>query len=197
MSLPDTPRWLEAHGIASDPSHWRVEIGGGYVLGHDAMKLISVVDADPDAVRARYPRHTLLLQQQHPKATRAILHTLDVEPPDLEGAVRLPDDAPLPDSLRNELTWARTRGPIWTCYVDGEPACFAYAPWHSATLFDVSVDTLPGYRQLGLATIATSAMIRAERGKPVWGADEANIASLRLAERLGFTAVDELWVCAP
>lgn len=172
-------------------------MAGGYILGHDAMKLISVVDADPDAVRARYPQYTLLLQAPHPAATRAILHTLEGEPPDYEGAVRLPDDAILPNALRDELTWARTRGPIWTCYVDGEPACFAYAPWRSPTLFDVSVDTLPGYRQLGLATIAAAAMIRAERGKPVWGADEENYASLRLAERLGFTPVDELWVCAP
>jgi hypothetical protein len=31
----------------------------------------------------------------------------------------------------------------------------------------------------------------------VWGADEENLASLRLARRLGFTAVDELWVAPP
>jgi hypothetical protein len=198
VNLPDTPRWVEAHGIASDPAHWRVELGGGYILGHDAMKLISVVDADPDVVRTRYPQFTLLLQAPHRLATRAILHTLDGDPPDYEGAVLLPPDAPLPPSLQDELQWARTRGPIWTCYVDGEPACFAYAPWRSPTLFDVSVDTLPGYRQLGLGTIVAAAMIRAELPrKPVWGADEDNHASLRLAERLGFVPVDELWVCAP
>lgn len=198
MTLPDTPRWVEAHGIALDPSHWRVEIGGGYILGHDAMKLISVVDADPDAVRARYPHFTLLLQSPHPAARRAILHTLDGELPDYEGAVPLPADAPLPASLEQELR--RTRNTIWTCYVDGAPACFAYAPWRSPKWFDVSVDTLPGYRQLGLGTLVASAMIRAEQQlgrQPVWGADEENYASLRLAERLGFVATDELWVCAP
>lgn len=189
---------MEAHGIASDPTHWRVEIAGGYVLGHDAMKLISVVDADPDAVRDRYPLYTLLLQSAHPKATRAILHVLDDDPPDYEGAVLLPPDAPLPQSLADELQWARTRGPIFTTYVDGAPACFAYAPWRSPAYFDVSVDTLPGFRQLGLATLTAAAMIRSELPrKPVWGADEHNDASLRLAERLGFVPVDELWVCAP
>ena len=198
MTLPDTPRWIEAHGIASDPSHWRVELAGGYLLGLDALKLISVVDADPDAVRARYPEYTLLLQAPHPGASRYILHTLEGELPDYEGAVLLPADAPLPAALADELTWARTRGPIWTCYVDGEPACFAYAPWRSPTLFDVSVDTLPGYRQLGLATITAAAMIRAEEPRrPVWGAEEENHASLRLAARLGFVASDEIWVCAP
>jgi hypothetical protein len=42
-------------------------------------------------------------------------------------------------------------------------------------------------------------MIRGEQASgrdPVWGADEANVASLRLAKRLGFVPVDEIWVCA-
>jgi hypothetical protein len=196
VTLPDTPRWVEAHGIASDPSHWRVDIAGGYILGHDAMKLISIVDSDPEAVRARYPQYTLL--SQTPFGRRAILHTLDGELPDYEGAVVLPADAPLPASLEHELRW--TRNTIWTCYVDGVPACFAYAPWRSPSWFDVSVDTLPGYRQLGLGTIVAAAMIRAEQQlgrQPVWGSDEENYASLRLAARLGFNAVDEIWVCAP
>jgi L-amino acid N-acyltransferase YncA len=63
--------------------------------------------------------------------------------------------------------------------------------------FDVSVDVIPEARQLGLATIVASAMIQAERANgrhPVWGADEGNAGSLRLARRLGFTPVDELWV---
>jgi GNAT superfamily N-acetyltransferase len=198
VTPPDTPRWVEAHGIASDPAHWRVEIGGGYVLGHDAMKLISVVEADPDEVRAGYPSYTLLLQAPHPAARRALLHTLDGELPDFEGAIPLPADAPIPAALEAELRW--TRNTIWTCYVDGEPVCFAYAPWRSPSWFDVSVDTLPGYRQLGLGTIVAAAMIRAEQQlgrQPVWGADEENYASLRLAARLGFVATDELWVCAP
>ena len=70
----------------------------------------------------------------------------------------------------------------------------------STRWFDVSVDTLPGARQLGLATIVAAALIRDERAhgrEPVWGADEANHASLRLANRLGFVAVDELWVSPP
>ena len=83
--------------------------------------------------------------------------------------------------------------------MEGEPVSFAYAPWRSAKWFDVSIDTLPGARQLGLATIVASAMIRDERTRgrePVWGADQGNTASLRLAKRLGFAAVDEIWVCA-
>ena len=85
-------------------------------------------------------------------------------------------------------------------FVDDEPVSFAYAPWRSARWFDVSVDTLPGARQLGLATIVAAAMIHDERAQgrePVWGADEGNHASLRLAARLGFVAMDEIFVAPP
>jgi L-amino acid N-acyltransferase YncA len=59
---------------------------------------------------------------------------------------------------------------------------------------------IPAARQLGLGTLVAAAMIRDERARgrePVWGADEANIASLRLAKRLGFAPVDEIWVAPP
>jgi hypothetical protein len=204
LDLPDVPRWVEAHGIASDPAHWRRELGAGAALGHDAARLIVIVgDATPESLAQLPTTHTLLfaierddLAQTRP-STRAIIHTLAHDPPDYDGAVVLPDDAPLPEHLAAELGWARTRGPIHTVYLDGTPSAFAYAPWRSATYFDVSVDVIPGARQLGLATIVASAMIHAERAagrQPVWGADEANNASLRLARRLGFEPVDELWV---
>jgi hypothetical protein len=208
IELPDLPRWVEAHGIAADPEHWRTPLGGGYALGHDAAKLIVIAgDADPQGLAAlarSYQQHTILLAK--PAALdrpteRAILHTLP-EPealPDLEGAVYLDDATPLPAPLADELTWAKQRGPVFTVYLDGTAAAFAYAPWRSPKLFDVSVDTVIGARQLGLATIVSAAMIRheLELGRaPVWGADEGNVASLRLAKRLGFVAVDEIWVAA-
>ena len=209
IELPDLPRWVEANGIAGDPAHWCVALGDGFALGHDAMRLIVIAgEASPRALAelvARYPQHVLLVERADlaPRpAQRAILHTLP-DPgalPDLEGAAPLPADAPLPTALADELTWAKTHGTVWTTALDGALACFAYAPWRSTKLFDISVDTLPGARQLGLATITAAAMIRDERAQgrePVWGADENNVASLRLAARLGFVASDEIWVCAP
>jgi GNAT superfamily N-acetyltransferase len=206
VDLPDLPRWVEAHGIATDPAGWRTPVGGGYALGHDAAKLIvlagEVEPADAARFRPGYPEHTFLFARDELRAsfarpTRAILHTLP-DPdtlPDDEGAVLFTE--PPPDA---ELAWAATRGPIWSAYVDGAAAAFAYAPWRSASLFDVSVDVVPLARQLGLGTIVAAAMIRDERSRgrePVWGADEGNIASLRLAQRLGFVAVDEIWVAPP
>jgi hypothetical protein len=134
---------------------------------------------------------------------RASLHTL-ADPaalPDLEGAMPLPAGtslAAVPATLADELAAARTT--IWTAVVDNKPVAFAYAPWRSAKWFDISVDTLAGFRQLGLGSVVASAMIRDEMRqgrRPVWGADENNAGSLRLAKRLGFTPVDEIWVAAP
>jgi len=210
IELPDVPRWVEAHGIANDPAGWRQELAGGFAVGHDAARLIVVAgDVTPDAVAPLAVKpHVILVEREDlalalrgRRVERAILHTLP-DPdalPDFEGAAPL-GDLPVPAPLQDELAWARTRGTIWAAWVDGEPVSFAYAPWRSAALFDVSVDTLLGARQLGLATVVASAMIRDERARgrePVWGADEGNVASLRLAKRLGFEPVDEIWVCAP
>ena len=216
LDLPDVPRWVEAHGIAGDPHGWRQPIAGGAIVGHDAAKLAVIVgDAEATAVaevaRER-PQHTFLfaIEREDVAAAlrargveRAILHELQ-DPavlPDYEGASQL-GDAPLdhvPPPLAAELAWAKTRGPVWAAWVDGAPVSFAYAPWRSAKWFDVSVDTLPGARQLGLALITASAMIRDERAhgrEPVWGADEDNAPSLRLAKRLGFVQTDEIFVAA-
>jgi hypothetical protein len=218
LELPDQPRYVEAHGIASDPASWRRELGSGFAVGSDRARLIVVCgEADAGAAvqlaRAR-PAHTFLvvtddlaaaLREAGRGVERAILHTLPdpARLPDLEGAAELPADAPLahlPAALAEEIRAAFARSAVWAAWVDGAPVSFAYAPWRSARWFDVSVDTLAESRQLGLGALVAAAMIRSERARgrePVWGADERNLPSLRLARRLGFRAVDELWVAPP
>jgi len=220
LALPDLPRWVEAHGLAADPTSWRRTLGTGFAVGNDHARLV-VVGGDAEAAAVdelarAYDAHALLvaIEREDLAATlraggrpvvRAVLHTLS-EPdalPELEGAFPLPEDVTLshlPPALADELSAARTKHTIWAAWVDGEPVSFAYAPWRSPSWFDVSVDTAPGARQLGLATVVASAMIREERAhgrEPVWGATEDNVASLRLARRLGFVACDELWVAPP
>jgi hypothetical protein len=214
--LPDEPRWLEAHAIAADPASWRRALGAGLAVGSDAARLIVITgDADPGvvgALAADHPAHAVLVaieREDLARATgrcvvRARLHTLPddalADLADLEGAILLPDDAALdhvPAPLAAELAHVRQHRPVWTAFVDGAPVSFAYAPWRSARWFDVSVDTLPGARQLGLGRLVASAMIRDEHAlgrAPVWGADDDNAASLRLARTLGFVEVDALWV---
>lgn len=222
LPLPDEPRYVEAHGLAAEPTSWQRALGAGGCVGSDdgSEPLICVWgDAPVDEVVAlanEHPEHALLLPRERTdlvdalrsagrEVTRAILHT-HPDPdalPDYEGAAPLPIDVDLsglPAELRHELDAVRAHRTIWATWVDGEPVSFAYAPTHSAKWFDVSVDTVPGARQLGLATIVASTMIRAERAQgrePVWGALEDNVASLRLASRLGFEPVDELWVAEP
>lgn len=215
IELPDEPRWVEAHGIAGDPESWQRRCGDGVAVGCERARLVVVANAGVSAIlmlAAEVAGHTILVVDEDLAAAlrgsgrpvaRALLHTLP-DPdglPDGGGAVALPTDASLahcPIGLADELRGARTT--VWATYVDNEPVSFAYAPWRSARYFDVSVDTLAGTRQLGLGTLTAAAMIRHERTlgrEPVWGADEDNLASLRLAKRLGFVPVDEIWVAAP
>lgn len=214
LELPDEPRWIEAHGIAGDPTGWRRELDDGFAVGHDGARLLVIANATDRAAALahEYRQHTILattdelaaaLRTAGREVVRAILHTLPdpAELPELEGALPLPPDASLvhvPALLADELRAARST--VWAAYLDGDPVSFAYAPWRSERWFDVSVDTLTAARQLGLATVTASAMIRHERAlgrEPVWGADESNTASLQLAKRLGFTPIDEIWVAPP
>ena len=229
LDLPDIPRWIEAHGIAADPASTRRELAAGYALISDRARLIVLVgDADPAAVSAlanELARHTLLVPIERAdlaaatgrRVERAVLHTLPEDVTgdrgagahqaalaglELDGAVALPPEsslAHLPPALADELEAARPHRTIWTAFLDGVPVSFAYAPWRSARWFDVSVDTLPAARQLGLGRLVAAAMIRGEAAHgraPVWGADEGNLASLRLARSLGFVQVDAVWVAS-
>ena len=78
---------------------------------------------------------------------------------------------------------------------DGYQCGVAYAHWETEGQFDISVDTVPECRRQGLARVAVSKLIRTQGRcgrRPVWGAMASNIASQRLAERLGFRIVDEV-----
>jgi hypothetical protein len=219
--VPDAPEWVEARAMALDDDAWAAEAGtGGWVLGSDAARLlVAVGNADKrhaiEAIAARVG-WTLLAAADRGDianaarasgrvANKAAIHTL-ADPaavPDGDGALPLGADedlAHLAPALREELAAAVARGrPVWAARVDGQPVSFAYAPWRSERWFDVSVDTAPGFRQLGLATIVAAAMIRGEQElgrNAVWGADEDNGPSLRLAARLGFRKTAALWVIA-
>ena len=139
-------------------------------------------------------------------AQRALIHTLSGAPAH-RGAVRadvrlLEADhevslAHLPAELRDEFARARRHPPLVAAFVDGRPVSFAYVPWQTETLCDLSIDTAPGYRRRGLAAAVAARLVEEVRrlGKePVWGALADNTASLALARRLGFMPVDGLAV---
>lgn len=87
---------------------------------------------------------------------------------------------------------ALTEGVVACAVVGGEVVSRAYTAALSPGYADIAIDTLDGWRGQGFAT-ATAAVVAGEvqaMGRvPVWSAGEGNRASLRVAEKLGFTEV--------
>jgi hypothetical protein len=106
----------------------------------------------------------------------------------------------LPPILRGELRDACHYSPIAAAFADDRPVSFCYSGWETETHWDVSIDTLEGYRRRGFAMAATTCLIHhfARAGKTaVWGAVESNEESDALARKLGFVPVDRLMVVYP
>lgn len=137
---------------------------------------------------------------------KAILHLPDgvLKLPEVtEGSVRfittdeLDGLADVPLNLKEELLTEANFALIAAPIVDGKPVAFCYAGAITETLWDISIDTLEGYRHRGYAALSVAYMVHHyhNQGKqPVWGALASNQASLNLAKKLGFKAVDSLFV---
>ncbi len=106
----------------------------------------------------------------------------------------------LPPDLLSELRVAARRSPITASLVGGRPVSFCYVAAQTEGLWDISIDTLAEHRRQGHAARCVAYMIehmRRQGRMPVWGAEETNPPSLRLAAKLGFVPVDELIVFRP
>ena len=226
-TLPDWPRWVEARGMLLSGRGAIVERDDSdppSVLSSPSVLLAVVVRWDRPDVLARairrVPREfSIVGPAEAEKAVaeivprrsreRAVLYQL---PP--AGAWRLPPSPVarllrndeyrhldnLPPILRGELRDACQYSPIAAAFADEHPASFCYSGWETETHWDVSIDTLEGYRRRGLATAASTCLIHhfAHAGKTaVWGAVESNEESGALARKLGFTPIDQLMVVYP
>lgn len=188
---------------------WSVEAGVAAVVGQPAAADLQAAASQagimdvlcPEAAREHVAGALTGWQPQ-----QALIHTLS-GPPAHKGAaradVRLLDGdedvalAHLPAELRDEFARARRHPPLIAAFVEDRPVSFAYVPWQTETLCDLSIDTAPGYRRRGLAAAVSARLVDEVRrlGKePVWGALADNTASLALARRLGFMPVDRLAV---
>lgn len=80
-------------------------------------------------------------------------------------------------------------GYAWGAFVDGQLAAVAYSALVGQTYEDIGVVTIPKFQRQGLSTACACAVcrdVRARGHEPVWETSTDNIASLRVAEKLGF-----------
>jgi GNAT superfamily N-acetyltransferase len=107
---------------------------------------------------------------------------------------------PLDGEARQEYVTAALHTQVAATIVDGIPVSFCYAGATTETLWDMSLETLEAHKRQGYAALCAAFTIDQmdRKGKrPVWGALETNIPSLRLASKLGFRPVDEVLVFVP
>jgi GNAT superfamily N-acetyltransferase len=227
-ALPDLPRWVEARGMLRSGRGTIVDRPAAdppTVVASPSVLLAVVVnwefqDALSRALR-RVPREFAIVCPAEaepvvasiaPKRSREQATLFHMSPAD---AAALPPALPearllrtdeyqrldnLPPILRGELRDACSYSPIASAFVDERPVAFCYSGWESETHWDLSIDTLDGYRRRGLGAAACACLIRlyAASGKTaVWGAAESNEASATLARKLGFKEVDRLLVMYP
>lgn len=224
LSLPDIPRWVETRSMLLSG---RCRLFGvdetqalSFVVGSAEMELISVIgfptkEAILEAVAANSDEVEILATPENSphvasaltdwKIIPAKLHLLGAEPrlPEISNNVSLLAASEiealknLPLDLPEELTEACRYSPVAATIVDGAPVSFCYAGSQTESLWDISIDTLEGYRNKGYAAACVAYMIELmyrQNKQPVWGALETNEASLRLAAKLGFVAVDRIMV---
>ena len=124
----------------------------------------------------------------HPTHETRLLTLEDVERLGTPGAG-------LPAALIDELRGALARGPVAAAFDGERPVSFCHAAYRTESWFDVSIDTLETHRRAGYATSAAAHLIHqllAQGKKPVWGALDADTASMAMAKKYGFRAVDRM-----
>lgn len=224
LALPDIPRWVETRSLllSGRGQLFGVDETGTFslVVSSPEMELISVVGAPAngailDAVAAMsndaeilampenseyvaetLPDWTITPAQLHLLRDKSRLPALSnnvrlLAPPEVESLTHLPHD------LKKELVAACRYSPVAATIIEGAPVSFCYAGSQTESLWDISIDTLQEYRNKGYAAACVAFMIELmnqQDKQPVWGALETNAASLRLARKLGFVAVDGIMV---
>ncbi|HEX3126464.1 MAG TPA: GNAT family N-acetyltransferase [Thermoanaerobaculia bacterium] len=185
---------------------------GFVVKALDSSLACCVGRPDPQAIRDAGPVQVLIPPEEADHVARvlpdwncvsATIHLLEPgrwpEPDPSVDVQLLQDDfflALLPEGIRKALP----RATVAVAFADGLPASICYSCWETETLWDISIETVPELRRRGLAEACTAFLIRTmrERGKePVWGAEDSNLPSLRLAAKMGFVPVDRLILFSP
>jgi GNAT superfamily N-acetyltransferase len=194
-----------------------VETAGNYSLLGDASAL-SPADLQPHLqgfveapegfvplLRAAFPDLVIW-----PRVIYTQPSTLDPPPPNNLSLRRLtPCDAQSLVNLDPDLAWISKTwggpgglaesGYAWGAWAEGQLASVACTFFLGQTYEDIGVVTEPGFRGQGLSTACVGALcqdIWARGRQPSWTTSADNVASQRVAEKLGFSLrrVDMLYV---
>lgn len=171
----------------------RGEVRRALALARDDAEIVA-----PIGLRGRLER---MLDVE---SERAFLHAVGKagvrRPQPLPQAVLLGEEAALdhlPDPLRGEVGSVLGSRPVAAVLEDDRPVAVCHPTLVTERYWDVSIETLPAHRRGGRAAAAFLRLAEEMRTvglEPVWGAVESNLASLRLAEKLGFERVGEIAV---
>jgi GNAT superfamily N-acetyltransferase len=222
--VPDRPGWVGTRALLLlDRSEiWESE--GGYVVRDPKLQLIGLIGRPRLALVSEVSKQSSepctviapmedfdyvaagLSGFQGGKARVGVLPAGYVlsSNPEKEGCIRMVSRSDrdrfsgLPLRLQREVGDRLGESPMMAAFVEGKPVSFCYAHRETETLWDVSIETLEEFRRRGLATRCfhglASRMADEHRKLPVWGAMEDNLASIHLAEKLGFVWVTDLAV---
>jgi len=225
MLLPDLPRWVEVrsallsgHGSAlglhpdgSPDFVMQAKTGEITVVGSPPIDIIRraaaqtrevwSVPENADWTAAALPGWSQESAIIHVLGDRSQIHTAR------RGTVRQLDSSELPtipevpsDLLEELLAEDRLGTSILAAFAAERPVAFCYAGSITERWWDVSIDTLEPYRRKGYAAQCFAACFERMDGlgkQPVWGAMVSNVASARLATKLGFEPVDTLVLFSP
>lgn len=220
-AIPDDPVWVDLRSsllaggrVIQGAGGFVILAPGGALLGvrgrpgeaalrqaveraADGAELLACDAADVDAVESA-------LGATPVTATIATAEQLAAPPAPAGATLRLyrpgrprPPLDHAPEELQHELAVVFSVGPVAVAFVDGRAASFCYPAAYTERWWDVGVDTLEPFRRRGLAAAVFHAMTREMEPtgrRPVWGALDSNVASRRLAEKLGFRPVGRLWL---
>lgn len=211
FDLPDGHRTVELRALAARPGTRSFTSHDGVVLVNTELEFGGVYGRVPENLlfgfleRQEFQGQLLFVSGSTPEIaglefSRALVFakaagtepTLTPLPTGME--LRLADKADdfslFEDAAMVELYETVRREPMSVVVEGSRVLSAAYTAWRSEGYGDISVDTVEAARGRGLAGHTAQAVVRALEAEgivPVWGAEEKNAASLRLARRLGFT----------
>ncbi len=211
FDLPDGHRTVELRSLARRPGTRTLTAQEGVLLANSELEFGGVFGRVPDNLlfgfleRHEFQGQLLFVSDGTPEVagltfTRArvfgrnaseapVLRSLPAGL-ELRTAHARDDFSRFDDEPMEELYDAVRQEPMCVVADGSQILSAAWVPWRSEGFGDLSVDTVKDFRGQGLAMHTSWAMIAAlvaEGLTPVWGAMENNEASVRLAERLGFS----------